>query len=95
MGDSFNLQTCTRRNPDFTITYNSGKTLEAMSIIASSNNSWVPLYVMLSFVEFRNLCVVSLNALVASTVPFPVWTGQDGVIFESSIKGIYTRYSMV
>lgn len=72
------------------ITYNSGFAIEGLSVLATKNNSWTPLYVIDhgNRMELTEKC--SVNELISSVVPYSVWTHTtDGVNIEGTKDVIF------
>ena len=67
------------------MTYNSGFSLDGIAVLASTNDSWTPLYARLlnRWDEPPLILFRSLNQLVSSVIPYSLWTRKaNGINYE-------------
>ena len=73
------------------VTYNSGFFIDGLSVYANytNNSDWSTLYVITHHFVLRFLIYAmsrSLEDLISTTIKFPQWTGNNGVITEGIVS---------
>lgn len=93
--DTFEVSKCTNLNVR-NATSGSGFAIWGLSVLATKNASWTPLYVVSNgtafIIEFD--LTDSLHNLITTSTRFPPWTRFDGILIEGlySMLKISSRY---
>jgi hypothetical protein len=106
--DSVNGHDCSRSPSTWLFTYNSGKFIEGLSVLAdvTGDAQWRTLWdSVLAPKRFAALCLVRMVNIVAAAVKSSAWQGSDGIITEGvsttsnndgvGFKGSLRRYQCV